>query len=199
MRRVVVFAALVAVAGATLPAEHDAPFYENNVTLDSSWERPSAMPHFAEDGRPFWVVDGVASWEPADAADGWRPRWSPDGHPFFESLSSGAVVWERPPSMGWTARSSKRSYYHNVVSGQTVDERPAVLGHLSEEHEGVPFFVGADGEPTWDAPEASAWETHHSEEHDRPFYHNPKTGDTVWEPPPHTNAAWQRWFHEVEL
>ena len=99
--------------------------------------------------------------------------------------------------MGWTARSSKRSYYHNVVSGETVAERPPVLGHHSEEH-GAAYFVGEDGQPTWEAPDASAWETHHSEEHDRPFFFNPKTGDSLWEPHADTNAAWQQWFHEAD-
>ena len=100
--------------------------------------------------------------------------------------------------MGWTARSSKRSYYHNVVSGETVSERPHhVMGHYSEEHDAT-YYIGRDGLPTWEAPEASSWEAHHSEEHDRPFFHNSKTGQTVWEAPADTNVAWQQWFHEVE-
>ena len=177
---------------------HDAPFFENNVTQETTWERPANMPLFAEDGRPYWIVDGHASWMPAKQVDAWQPRWDPDGHPFFESLATtGEATWERPPSMGWTARSSKRSYYHNVVSGETVSERPHVLGHHSEEHDAT-YYIGRDGLPTWEAPEASSWEAHRSEEHNRPFFHNPKTGETVWEAHADTNVAWQQWFHEVE-
>ena len=66
----------------------------------------------------------------------------------------------------------------------------------SEEHNHT-YYIDDDGEATWDVPEHAAWKEHHSKEHDRPFYHNDVSGETVWEKPKGSNVAWQVWHDEV--
>lgn len=80
--RAVIFSVLTAAALADAvrpmpsdpPAMADRPFYANNVTHETTWMRPPSMPFFAEDGRPYWLVDSEASWMPDDADAAWRPR-----------------------------------------------------------------------------------------------------------------------------
>lgn len=189
--------ASLAAAATASAAPADRVWFDNNVTREATWVRPPAMPYFAEDGTPYWLVGGEAAWVPADRGDAWRPRWAPDGRPFFERLDTQETTWERPASLGWTVRSATKKFYHNTVTEETTRERPAVLGHHSEEHNAT-YFEGGDGAATWDAPEDAAWREVHSEEHGRPFYHNDKTGDTVWEPPAHANVAWQEWFDSID-
>jgi len=55
-------------------ASEDRPFYSNNVTHATTWERPHGMPYFSDDGRPYWLVDGEASWMPESEDDAWTPR-----------------------------------------------------------------------------------------------------------------------------
>ena len=101
MHRTMLMALMLVLGSASLALGEDTPdtpFFENNVSRAVTWERPANMPLFAEDGRPYWIVDGHASWSPADPADGWLPRWSDDGQPYFESLSSGEVSRRALPS-----------------------------------------------------------------------------------------------------
>lgn len=172
-------------------------WFENNVTNEATWLRPPGMPYFAEDGAPYWLVGGEAAWVPANTSDAWRPRWGPDGHPFFEHLDTQETTWDRPASLGWTARSSSTKFYHNTATNETTRERPAVLGHHSDEYNAT-FYVEKDGSASWVEPAEAAWRKIHSDEHGRPFYHNDQTGETVWDPPANASVSWQEWFDAID-
>lgn len=176
--------------------DSDLPFYSNNVTGETSWSRPASMPYFDDDGRPYWLVHDMPSWEAADPRDGWRPRWSPDGEPFFERLDTQEVSWERPRSMGWSVRSSTRKFYHNVVTSETTRDKPAVLGHRDEEQNAT-YYVGSDGNAVWDKPESAAWHEAKSPADGRVFYFNEATGESTWTPPEGSNVAWHVHHDEI--
>lgn len=172
-------------------------FFHNNVTGVNTWNRPAEMPLVdPESGRLYWVEAGEATWEPESEALRWVTHYTPDGSPYFSNSKTGATVWERPASLGWSARSADNKFYYNKVTKETTRVRPAELGHHDEERNAT-YFVDSEGLPTWDAPIESSWTTHHDKEHDRPFYHNSLTGDVVWELPPDAALNWQEWHDEA--
>ena len=176
----------------------EALFFHNNVTGVNTWTRPAEMPYFdADSGKPYWLINGEASWTPVDKELGWVVHWSDGAVPFFVNEALNLTVWERPAVLGWSMRSSEKKFYYNTKTHETVRERPRDLGFHSEEHNAT-YYVDQDGDATWDAPEASAWEQHHDTEHNQPFYHNRVTGETVWEPPHDASVHWQEWFESVD-
>jgi hypothetical protein len=188
---------------APFPQPAERGFWFNNVTGESSWKEPEALgiPAAAGtqgEGHRYWVVDGKPSWE-APEEYAWRSLASAegaDGRPYFQNTVTQAVTWERPAALGWSRRSVSKTFWYNAVTGESRREPPTdVVGF---EHEsGQRYFAGADGAATWDKPAAGAWTEARSEEHDRPYFHNAVTGETVWERPPNSNVAWQLYHEEL--
>jgi hypothetical protein len=183
------------VAAALAAADGDVPFYFSNVTGASQWTRPPAMPYFSEEGRAYWVHDGVPSWTAADPADRWASHWDDSGSQFFEH-ENGTVSWDRPVVYSWSVRSSLDHFWYNTQTRATQRERPAVLGHHSEEHNAT-FYV-EHGVATWEAPPDSSWVEVSDPATQRVYYHNTKTSDVAWEAPPDSNVAWVKWFGEID-
>ena len=176
-------------------------FWFNNVTGVSQWERPDALGiETTVDGKAqrYWVVDGEPTWS-APTEYAWRQLVSPDGNGkvYFENTATGAVTWDRPAALAWSRRSVAKTFWYDSVTGASQREVPAhAVGHPHES--GQRFFVGPDGQPTWERPAAAAWTEVPSAEHEgRTYYHNNITDEVAWERPADTNVAWQ--MHHDEL
>jgi hypothetical protein len=107
------------------------------------------------------------------------------------------VTWERPAALGWSRRSQNKTFWWNIVSGETQRATPEALGFQTPE--GHTYFVDPKtGESTWDKPVAGAWEEGKSAEHkDRPFWFNSVTKESVWERPADSNVAWVKMHEEL--
>lgn len=194
--RAVVVVGLAALASAAEPAK-DVPFFFNNVTGESTWTRPPAMPLFDASGRPYWVVGGVASWEPANPADNWAPHTSPDGDTYFVN-GAGETSWERPAVLGWSVRSNSSFFWYNSVTHATQHERPAVMGHHSEAHNATYYETAGGKDVTWDPPEDAAWRRVKDPDSGVEFFHNDVSKESTWDLPAVSSLAWAVWHTEVE-
>ena len=194
-RNTTMFRSLLFLLSLVAACAADVPFFFNNVTGVSAWERPAHMPYFTE-GRPYWLSDNVPSWTAPEPADRWTPHASADGAQYF-THEDGTTSWDRPAVFGWSVRSSTEHFWYNRVTHATQNERPDVVGIDSAEHNATFYHVG-DGETTWDAPDASSWVEVVDPATSRPYFHNQKTGDVTWDAPLDSNVAWIKWFKEID-
>lgn len=170
-------------------------FFYNSKSGESTATRPEAMPIFdKESQQSYWVVDGVATWDPPELY-AWRKHATPDGNEYYENFKTQEVSWEAPEAAAWTARSSKRFFWHNEVTKESQWEKPAVLGLESSEHNAT--YFEQEGEATWEPPHDAKWTKHASEE-GHTFFHHPDTDETTWEVPRKSAYAWRREY-DVEM
>ena len=70
---------------------------------------------------------------------------------YFENWVTKEVTWERPAALGWSRRSQNKTFWWNIVSGETQRATPESLGFQTPE--GHTYFVDPKtGESTWDKP-----------------------------------------------
>lgn len=138
--------------------ENDKPYYVDTKTQEVMWELPEAY-----------------SWIPVNDTE--------TNKTYFFNPKTNASQWEKPAEIGWTHRSIVKYFWWNTVTHQSTRARPAAAGY--DDGQGSKFYVGKDGESTWEAPHP--WVELKNEE-GLTYYVNKETREAVWETP--EDMAW---------
>ncbi|KAF4656984.1 E3 ubiquitin- protein ligase [Perkinsus chesapeaki] len=155
-------------------ADDGTPYYYNESTGVTQWERPTNEVTSQEQVRSEDVVKQLLP-------EGWAELKADDGTPYYYCEATGVTQWERP--QGKTAPTAAAG---SVVS----EELPEGWQELKSD-DGTPYFYNeGSGQTQWERPVAAVvagglpdgWQEFKADD-GTPYYFNESSGVTQWDMP----------------
>jgi hypothetical protein len=169
-------------------------FYYNSLTQEVSWKRPTAdesseAPESKVTGKledEFEHISGEDEIKESESTgspelplpEGWIESTDPtSGETYYYNVETEETSWERPvgSSLPFEENEPEIETNEEQTGDGAVDLPDASYAEQSE-------IANGEDEPA-DSEISSSWIKVENDSGDKPYYYNPKTGDTSWEKP----------------